>query len=222
MVLSDQQIERYSRQIIVPRLGGAAQERVLASRMILAGDVDGLELPLAYLVGAGVGTIVLETTDGDSSAVAKRDALIARSRELNPEVVVSAAAGAESAALVLAIIASEGARDAAARLSSERPHAAFVAARLDTPAKIAILPAPPPPCLRCADGGAMLAPVAVRDAIAEFVAMVATAEAFKLLAGYASAPSPVIIDFDGYQSRSQAAKASPGCACSTRERVDAR
>ena len=219
MVLSDRQIERYSRQIIVPRLGGAAQERVLAARMILAGDVDGVELPLAYLVGAGVGTIVLQTTDGD---VAKRDALIARSRESNPEVVVSAAAGAESAALVLAIIASEGARDAAEQLSSERPHAAFVAARLDNPAKIAILPAPPPPCLRCADGGAMLAPVAVRDAIAEFVAMVATAEAFKLLAGYASAPSPVIIDFDGYQSRSQAAKASPGCACSTRERVDAR
>jgi molybdopterin-synthase adenylyltransferase len=219
MVLSDRQIERYSRQIIVPRLGGAAQERVLAARMILAGDVDGVELPLAYLVGAGVGTIVLETTDAD---LAKGDALIARSRELNPEVVVSAAAGAESAALVLAIIASGGARDAAARLSSERPHAAFVAARLDTPAKIAILPAPPPPCLRCADGGAMLAPVAGCDSVAEFVAMVATAEAFKLLAGYASAPSPVIIDFDGYQSRSQAAKASPGCACSTRERVDAR
>lgn len=218
MVLNDRQIERYSRQIIVPRLGGAAQERLLASRIILAGDIADLELPLAYLVGAGVGTIVLQTTDANSGsvAIAKRDALIARSHELNPEVVVSADGGLQSAATVLAMIGSEAARAAAERLSAVHPHAAFVVARLDAPAKVAILPAPPP-CPRCADDGAMLAPVTSRDSIAEFVAMVATAEAFKLLAGYAAEPAPVIIEFDGYQSRSHPAQARRGCACSWRE-----
>ena len=57
MTLTDAQIDRYSRQIIVPRIGGRGQERLLAARMLLAGDARDIEAPLAYLVGAGVGAI---------------------------------------------------------------------------------------------------------------------------------------------------------------------
>ena len=58
MTLTDAQIDRYSRQIIVPRIGGRGQERILAARMLLVGDARDIEVPLAYLAGAGVGTIV--------------------------------------------------------------------------------------------------------------------------------------------------------------------
>ena len=58
MTLTDAQIDRYSRQIIVPRIGGRGQERILAARMLLVGDARDIEAPRAYLAGAGVGTIV--------------------------------------------------------------------------------------------------------------------------------------------------------------------
>ena len=60
MTLTDAQIDRYSRQIIVPRIGGRGQERLLAARILLAGDARDIEAPLAYLVGAGVGAICVE------------------------------------------------------------------------------------------------------------------------------------------------------------------
>ena len=62
MSLTDAQIDRYSRQIIVPRIGGRGQERLLAARMLLVGDARDIEAPLAYLVGAGVGTIGVQAS----------------------------------------------------------------------------------------------------------------------------------------------------------------
>ena len=47
----------------------------------------------------------------------------------------------------------------------------------------------------------MLTPVGTRSEAADFIAMLATAEAFKLIAGYAENPSRAIIEFDGYQTR---------------------
>jgi hypothetical protein len=43
--------------------------------------------------------------------------------------------------------------------------------------------------------------VGIRSEAADFIAMIATAEAFKLIAGYVENPSPAIIEFDGYQTR---------------------
>ena len=41
----------------------------------------------------------------------------------------------------------------------------------------------------------------IRSEAADFIAMLATAEAFKLIAGYAENPSQATIEFDGYESR---------------------
>ena len=56
-MLSDAQIERYSRQIILPQFGGKGQEKILRSRVLV--HTEGLleAAALLYLAAAGVGTI---------------------------------------------------------------------------------------------------------------------------------------------------------------------
>jgi len=63
MLLTEQQMERYSRHIILEQVGGAGQERLLASKVLIVG-AGGLGAPAAvYLAAAGVGTIGI--VDGD-------------------------------------------------------------------------------------------------------------------------------------------------------------
>jgi molybdopterin-synthase adenylyltransferase len=57
MTLSDLEVERYSRQLVLPEWSGAAQERVATASAIVVG-VGALGSPVAtYLVAAGVGTV---------------------------------------------------------------------------------------------------------------------------------------------------------------------
>ena len=56
-MLEDAQIERYSRQIILPQVGGRGQEKILRSRVYVDGDGLLAATTLLYLAAAGVGTI---------------------------------------------------------------------------------------------------------------------------------------------------------------------
>jgi molybdopterin/thiamine biosynthesis adenylyltransferase len=58
-MLSDAQIERYSRQLILPEIGPAGQERLLAGSVALAGDPGANAAALLYLAGAGVGRLTV-------------------------------------------------------------------------------------------------------------------------------------------------------------------
>jgi hypothetical protein len=187
MSLTDAQIDRYSRQIIVPRIGGRGQERLLAVRILLVGDARDIEAPLAYLVGAGVGTICLKLS-GDQTAFTKK-------RELNADVSVTTADESQGRIdLALMIIGSDSARKAADEIASNRDVHAAVIARLDTPGKITVIPDAHGPRTVDVEFG-------TRSDAADFIAMLATAEAFKLMAEYADNPSRVIIEFDGYETR---------------------
>lgn len=61
--MDNQQIERYSRHIILKGVGGKGQERLLAGRVLIIG-AGGLGAPVAlYLAAAGVGTIGIADAD---------------------------------------------------------------------------------------------------------------------------------------------------------------
>jgi len=78
-MLSEQQIERYSRQIILPQVGGRGQEALLAASIAIVGS-DAISTAAAtYLAGAGVGRLAL-------SATASRSAI----EGLNPDCQTSA------------------------------------------------------------------------------------------------------------------------------------
>jgi len=102
MKLTDPQIERYSRHLILEQVGTAGQERLLTSKVLIIG-VGGLGSPAAlYLAAAGVGTIGL--LDGDNvdvtnlqrqvihhtSDVGRRKIVSAQEKieAINPDVVV--------------------------------------------------------------------------------------------------------------------------------------
>ena len=61
--LTEDQIYRYSRNILLPEIGGVGQERLLRSKVFCLG-VGGLGSPMAlYLAAAGVGTIGIADSD---------------------------------------------------------------------------------------------------------------------------------------------------------------
>lgn len=102
MTLTDAQIERYSRNIILADVGGAGQEKLLAARVLLVG-AGGLGSPAGlYLAAAGVGA--LGVIDADRVDVSNLQRQIAHStadlgrpksesaadrfRAINPDVTV--------------------------------------------------------------------------------------------------------------------------------------
>ena len=101
MTLTDQQLERYARHIVLRDIGGAGQGAILASHVLLIG-AGGIGCPaMQYLAAAGVGTISVVDDDVVSISnlqrqvlysesdigTAKVDAAQAAVMRLNPDVV---------------------------------------------------------------------------------------------------------------------------------------
>lgn len=104
MDFTDTQIQRYSRNIILPEVGGIGQKRLLKSRVLVIG-AGGLGAPLLlYLAAAGVGSIGIIDDDRvelsnlqrqvihdeNSLGRLKVESAADRVRLLNPDVVIEA------------------------------------------------------------------------------------------------------------------------------------
>lgn len=118
MELSDEQIERYARHIILKEVGGPGQARLLKARVLVVG-AGGLGSPVAmYLAAAGVGTVgvvdyddvslsnlqrqILHTTD--RVGVAKVESAKTALAALNPGVHVETHGGRLTAANAMELI----------------------------------------------------------------------------------------------------------------------
>src|SRR5215472_7574876 len=196
MSLSDEQIERYSRQIIVPGFGGSVQERLLDSQAaIVAAPADALAAAL-YLAGAGVGRILIYPAAEQSAY----RAIVERAHDLNGDVRVEIVGKkAEelphaTTDLVLALISNAATAAIAERLFRAQRAKSAIVARLDAPGKIAILPIAPP-CPLCAEANVLTA-AGGRAANAGLFAMTAVTESLRVLAGMLSAPR--LIEFAGF------------------------
>ena len=173
MTLSSEQIERYSRQIITPGIGGVAQERLLASRLVIVGETPNFEATVSYLVGAGIGRIDLDVAIDDHALIPLPRSM----KALNPDVTVSRLNDAsERPNLALAIIAGATSLAAARLLLGQFPQVPWVMARLDAPSRLAILPALSP-CPRCASDE-LLSDFRGIASNAAVVALAAAVEAF--------------------------------------------
>jgi len=62
-MLTDQQLERYSRQILLPEVGGRGQERLLAATVVVAGTDAATGVAAALLGRAGIGILALAGAD---------------------------------------------------------------------------------------------------------------------------------------------------------------
>lgn len=207
MALSNKQIERYSRQIIVPGIGGTGQERLLAAHLVIVGEFLDVEPVLAYMVGAGVGRISLVTTGSSTNFPAD---LVELMREHNPDVAIEIVTVAPAdAQLVLAIVGNAGAPASVRAVCDTGGTAAIVLARLDEPPKIAVIPSPPP-CVDCADAD-LFAPFSSRSVNAGAIVMMAATESFKFLVGQSITSRPIILEFDGYKPTSRELRGAAEC-----------
>jgi adenylyltransferase/sulfurtransferase len=91
-MLSDSQIERYSRQIILPQVGGKGQEKLLRARVLVNGSGPLQTSALLYLAAAGVGTLGVITNDSGAMfpafAPEQTETVSAALTGLNPDCAV--------------------------------------------------------------------------------------------------------------------------------------
>ncbi len=117
--LSQEQLQRYARHIVLPGFGEEGQKKLLESRVLCVG-IGGLGSPVVlYLAAAGVGTIGIADDDAlelgnlhrqvihtaDDVGKPKVETAVRRLRQLNPDVLVKTFAGRVTGENALELVA---------------------------------------------------------------------------------------------------------------------
>jgi adenylyltransferase/sulfurtransferase len=90
MILSDAQLDRYARHIVLKEIGGGGQTRLLKSHALIIG-AGGIGSPvIQYLAAAGVGKLTVVDDDAVSLSNLQRQTLFA-TRDVGAKKVVAAA-----------------------------------------------------------------------------------------------------------------------------------
>lgn len=223
--MNDQQRERYSRQMLLAGFGEAAQERLLAARVLIVG-LGGLGSPVAmYLAAAGVGRLLLADCDAvDLSNLQRQllhttarigqtkvDSALATLHALNPDLALEP---------VKRALDGPGLRDLAGRVdlivdasdnfaTRYAANAAAVAAGIPlvsgaairTEGQVAVFGAGGRPCYQCLypDDGSAGETCAREGVLAPLVGIIGSlqaSEALKLLAGFGAPMLGDLLLFD--------------------------
>lgn len=225
MLLSDDEVVRYSRQLLLPGMGVVTQEFLRAARIQVVGGGPVAGPAMLYLAQAGVGILLLDDAAevapedaagwvyppdraGEPRVTAAIESLKAATRWVRPRIH---ATGAEPTA---ALICGGG---ALAREGAERARRAgipHVVADADGEGGAAISIPPGAPCYACAFriGTGVPAPAPVAAAIGALAA----AEILLLAGGVLQPPQGRRIDLVRGHPRTSPTVRQPGCACATR------
>ncbi len=191
--LDDEQIERYSRQIVLAEIGPLGQAKLAAARVAIAASGAAAERAAAYLAAAGVGTLALAPSMQDLVDPAQPDVTL-ESLTDEPGVVFDAAlvaAGQDTPHAARSFWVSDG------RLAEEPPCSACAVAALGPAAPIA----------------AVLAPL--RDAL---LGTIVATEIVKALLGLGVGLRGRVLSYDPQSATFATTQVGgrPDCACSTR------
>jgi molybdopterin/thiamine biosynthesis adenylyltransferase len=201
-MLTDQQIERYSRQIILPQLGGRGQQRLLDASVAVVGSDDHCATAAVYLAAAGVGRLSLSLVALPALTAVNPDCA------LTPLPASMTRASASEIARTCDVVLGCGAGNDACTLLN----AACVAAHTpfvwgDTHGwlgRVAVLAGADSdaPCYACLRAQASPEPVhseqpaALADATAAFIGTLQATEAIKLLLGMRATPAGLVLTYD--------------------------
>ncbi|HZY02328.1 MAG TPA: ThiF family adenylyltransferase [Anaeromyxobacteraceae bacterium] len=223
MSLSDAEVARYARQLILPAMGEAGQARLKAARVrVVGGGLMGGPAVL-YLAAAGVGTIWVD----DPDPVGAEDAaawLYLPEHQGRARGAAAAEAARAANALVTADILRPGARPTALLICPDRQDVAravaeearllglsHVVAEADGDGGSVTVVPPGAPCYACAFRAGHGAPP--RPAGAAAVGALAALELVLHLAGASQEPRGRRTDLVRGQPVTRATSRIPGCAC---------
>ncbi|WP_207062332.1 molybdopterin-synthase adenylyltransferase MoeB [Motiliproteus sp. SC1-56] len=219
-MMTDDQLLRYSRQIMLPALDVAGQEKLLAARVLVVG-LGGLGSPVAiYLAAAGIGHLVLADFDrvdlsnlqrqivhssadiGRPKVASARDSLLA----LNPSIAVTVLdrklEGADLAEQVAQADAVVDCTDNfsvrfalnAACVAAAKPLISGAAIRMEGQVSVFDTRDPASPCYRCLyqEGDDSQLTCSESGVIAPLVGMIGTTQALETLKVVAGFGRPLV------------------------------
>ena len=241
--MDDQQLLRYSRQIMLPAIGIEGQERLQEARVLIIG-LGGLGSPAAmYLAAAGVGTLVLVDFDkvdltnlqrqivhtnariGEPKVESARETLLALNPETRILTIDHALEGDElSQQVALADAVVDGSDNFATRFALNRacrehrtPLVSGAAIRME--GQVSVFSGQPgSPCYHCLypDEGELDQSCAANGVLAPLVGVIGSiqaVEAIKLLTGAGEPLSGRLLLFDALQMSWRSIKLKPDPAC---------